>query len=121
MRNWEDEAPMLSKTTSKTSKKPSTESVKGSAAISLGSVRTKTGTAMASKSPKQIPTSLDQIKKEETADGPDHLADEASSVHVAFDQVATKKLLRKLDLHLIPFLAFIYLYVLGSAMRRNFC
>jgi hypothetical protein len=28
-----------------------------------------------------------------------------------FDQAATKRLLRKLDWHLIPFLALIYLYV----------
>lgn len=109
MRNWEDEAPILSKTISKNSKKPSTESVQGSAAISLGSLRAKTDATMASKSPDPIPINLDLIRKKETAEGPDHPADEVASVHVAFDQAATKKLLRKLDLHLIPFLAFIYL------------
>jgi hypothetical protein len=34
----------------------------------------------------------------------------ASAVQAPFDPVARKKLLRKLDRHLIPFLALIYLY-----------
>jgi hypothetical protein len=66
---------------------------------------------MASQPPKITASSIDVVdasSQEKKIDLVQSTPSDAVS-SVPFDQVATKRLLRKLDIHLIPFLALIYL------------
>lgn len=109
---------MLSQVSSKTTKKSSKESVKGSTIPD---------------SPKQIANSDTTMALNIVSTSPDSdLANAANATNAVyaekkdptgtstedvvtgispdgFDEAATKKLIRKLDLHLIPFMALIYL------------
>ncbi|TQS37032.1 hypothetical protein Golomagni_02506 [Golovinomyces magnicellulatus] len=53
--------------------------------------------------------SLDSKYSEKNTDSSESTVTDTSSLATPFDSLATKRLLRKLDLHLIPFLALLYL------------
>jgi hypothetical protein len=65
---------------------------------------------MASQPPKITTSVIDVTDEEKKLDlAGSTVSDPVSATAVPFDQGATKRLLRKLDLHLLPWLALIYL------------
>jgi hypothetical protein len=54
-------------------------------------------------------------KKGEVAELEHQLSSTPDSEAPHFDELRTKKLLRKLDWHLVPFLALLYLYVYNES------
>jgi septal ring-binding cell division protein DamX len=97
MRNWDEDSPFESYTSSK-SREESEQS-------------SSTKIKMEANSAKKTPNGLDLTKAttyRESAELTGSIV-AASPVQARFDTAARKKLLRKLDRHLIPFLALIYL------------
>ncbi|KAL2061580.1 hypothetical protein VTL71DRAFT_6957 [Oculimacula yallundae] len=97
MRNWDDETSSKSlKSSSSSSKKPSLKIQTEAMAFTSQSQPTRAE-----------PYLTDATSGEKTSNVTDSIDDR--SVSVPFTEVETKKFFRKLDLHLIPFLALIYL------------
>jgi hypothetical protein len=97
MRNWNDESANVSQLSSKSSSQKLSE------------------TEQATMTSKPILAELDlsqakYCEKNKDLSGSTSTDPTTLSAPAPFDQAATKKLLRKLDLNLIPFLAFLYLY-----------
>ncbi len=102
MRYWNEESPTLSHSTTKAS----TNSGPLQKDLSKGET-------MAPNITKQAPSELD-FSRANYAEKNSDLTDSTANISIVavpapFDHAATKKLLRKLDLHLIPFLALVYL------------
>ena len=96
MRNWNEESPTLSQASSKSDLKRKRNSP---------SYPMATDTLKKSPAELDLPNDAYQIRNNYLSDS---TADRATHA-VPFDEAATKKLLRKLDLHLMPFLCIIYL------------
>jgi hypothetical protein len=100
MRNWDEDSQSQSHASSKSKQEP--DQISASTQIKMDS------TTSSKKTPDDLDLSKATTYRENTEITGSTIA--ASAVQAPFDPVARKKLLRKLDRHLIPFLALIYLY-----------
>jgi hypothetical protein len=102
MRNWDEDSPPQSHALSKS--KQESDQISASTQFKMESTS----------SSKKTPDDLDLSKATTYHEKNTELTGStvaASAVQAPFDPAARKKLLRKLDRHLIPFLALIYLQV----------
>jgi len=107
MRNWDEDSPIQSHASSKS--KQESDQISTSTQIKMDSTS----------SSKKIPGDLDLSKATTYNEKNTELTGStvaASAVQAPFDPAARKKLLRKLDRHLIPFLALIYLQVVRISL-----
>ncbi len=105
---------MLSQVSSKTTKKSSKESVKGSTSPDSSKQTANNDATMALNIVRAPDSDLANAANAVYAEKKDPTGTSTGDVVAGisfdgFDEAATKRLIRKLDLHLIPFMALIYL------------